>query len=145
MKNVLLVSLTLGLMFGCHHDKVDNEPHGEMVDNSEHHTPGGGEGAMIPPEKMDEVQTNLGRRQMIISRCLAAAMENQEVKRGTKGHITFEIHIGTSGVVDSVKVIKTDIEAKSVTACATKHVQETGFPTLPKPYETSYTYAMEAN
>jgi hypothetical protein len=142
MKHVLLIA---ALLFGCHHDKVDNEPHGEMVDNTEHPTPGGGEGAMIPPEKMDEVQTDLGRRQMIISRCLATAMENQEVKRGTKGHITFEIHIGTNGTVDSAKVIKTDIDAKSVTDCATKHVQETGFPTLPKPYETSYTFAMEAN
>ncbi len=144
MKHVLIAGLAFGL-FGCHHDKADTETHGPMVDNSEHLTPGGGEGAMIPPEKMDEVNTDLGRREMIVSRCLAIAMENQEVKKGTHGHITFEIRIGTGGKAESVKVIKTDIEAKSVTDCATKHVQETGFPTLPQPYETSYTFAMEAN
>ena len=44
-----------------------------------------------------------------------------------------------------MQVIKTNIESKTVTDCATKHVQETGFPTLPASYETSYTYAMEAN
>lgn len=145
MKHVLLIALLSFGSFGCHHKQEDTEPRGELVDNTAHPTPGGGEGAMIPPEKMDEVQTDLGRRQMIVSRCLATAMENQEVKRGTKGHITFEIKINTSGHAESVKVIKTDIDAKSVSDCATKHVQETGFPTLPKPYETSYTFAMEAN
>ena len=143
--HVWLIGLLSFASFGCHHKQADTEPRGELVDNSAHPTPGGGEGAMIPPEKMDEVQTDLGRRQMIVSRCLATAMENQEVKRGTKGHITFEIKIGTSGHAESVKVIKTDIEAKSVSDCATKYVQETGFPTLPQPYETSYTFAMEAN
>jgi hypothetical protein len=140
-KSVLLIA---ALMFGCHHKQADTtEPTGPRVDNTEHHTEGGGD--MIPPEKMDEVQTNLGRRNMIISRCLATAMENKEVPKGTHGRITFEIKIGTSGSAESVKVIKSDIEAKSVLECATKHVQETGFPNLPRTYETSYTYAMEAN
>lgn len=126
------------------HKSQTAEPTGPQVDN----TPGTAQdqgGNMIPPEKMDEVTTNLSRRNMIVSRCLATAMENKEIPKGTHGHITFEIHIGTGGTAESVKVIKTDIESKSVVDCATKHVQETGFPTLPHPYETSYTYAMEAN
>jgi len=140
-KSVLLIS---ALMFGCHHKPADTtEPTGPQVDNTEHHTAGGTD--MIPPEKMDEIQTNLGRRNMIVSRCLAIAMENKEVPRGTHGHITFEIKIGTNGSAESVKVIKTDIEPKSVLDCAAKHVQETGFPTLPRSTETSYTYVMEAN
>ncbi|HET9987002.1 MAG TPA: hypothetical protein VFQ65_00740 [Kofleriaceae bacterium] len=141
MKNVLFLA---ALLFGCHHKQADTtEPTGPTIDTSPHPSSGGGD--IIPPEKMDEVQTDLSRRQMIISRCLATAMENQEVKHGTHGHITFEIRIGTSGSAESVKVIKTDIDAKSVLDCATKHVQDTGFPTLPKAYETSYTYAIEAN
>jgi hypothetical protein len=141
MKNVLFLA---ALLCGCHHKQADTtEPSGPMVDNTPHPTAGGGD--IIPPEKMDEVQTDLGRRQMIVSRCLATAMEANEVKRGTHGHITFEIRIGTGGSAESVKVIKSDIDAKSVLDCATKHVQDTGFPTLPKAYETSYTYAMEAN
>jgi hypothetical protein len=140
MKNVLFLA---ALLCGCHHKQADTEPSGPTVDNTPHSSGGGGE--IIPPEKMDEVQTDLGRREMIISRCLATAMENQEVPHGTHGHITFEIRVGTSGSAESVKVAKTDIQAKSVLDCATKHVQDTGFPTLPKAYETSYTYAMEAN
>jgi hypothetical protein len=134
------------LMFGCHHSQGDSpsEATTPMVDNTPHPTPGN-DGTMIPPDKMDEVQTNLSRRNGIISRCLATAMENKEVPKNTHGRITFEIRIGTNGTAESVKVVKTNLESKSVTDCATKHVQETGFPTLPAPYETSYTYSMEAN
>ena len=124
------------------HKKADTTPPPDTDDHPVHVDNGGN---MIPPEKMDEVTQDLKRRNMLVSRCLATAMENGEVKRGTHGHIAFELTIGTDGHASSVKVIKSDIEAKTVLECATKHVQETGFPELPKPYETSYTYAVEAN
>ncbi|MEO6771626.1 MAG: hypothetical protein ABI467_01205 [Kofleriaceae bacterium] len=140
MKNVLFLA---ALLFGCHHKQADTtESTGPLVDNTEHPTSGGD---IIPPEKMDEVQNDLGRRQMIISRCLATAMENGEVPHGTHGHITFEIRIGTGGAAESVKVVKTDLQAKSVLECATKYVQDTAFPRLSRSFETSYEYAMEAN
>ena len=125
------------------HKKADTTPPPDPGDDHPTHVDNGGN--MIPPEKMDEVTQDLKRRNMLVSRCLATAMENGEVKRGTHGHIAFEIKIGTDGHATSVKVIRTDVEAKSVLDCATKHVQDTGFPELPKPYETSYTYAVEAN
>src|SRR3569623_3721691 len=98
MKNVLLLAPR---WFGCHHMQADTtEPTGPMVDNTPHPTGGGGD--IIPPEKMDEVQTDLGRRQMIVSRCLANAMEAGEVKRGAHGHVTCEIRIGPGGSAGSV-------------------------------------------
>jgi outer membrane biosynthesis protein TonB len=100
---------------------------------------------MIPPEKMDEVQQDLKRKEMIVSHCLASSMEAGEVPRGTHGHVRFEIKIGTDGHATDVSVDKTDIQAKSVIDCAKKHVMDTAFPTLPHPYETSYMFAMEAN
>ncbi|HEY1548266.1 MAG TPA: hypothetical protein VGG28_10615 [Kofleriaceae bacterium] len=100
---------------------------------------------MVPPEKMDEVQHDLQRKEMIISHCLATAMEASEVPRGTHGHIRFEIKIGTDGHATDVSVDKTDLQAKSVIECAKKHVVDIEFPTLPHSYETSYEYAMEAN
>jgi hypothetical protein len=124
------------------HKKQDTTPPPDPNDHPTHVDNGGN---MIPPEKMDEVNQDLKRRNDLVSRCLANAMEAGEVKRGTHGHIAFEITVGTSGHATDVKVIKSDIDAKSVLDCATKHVQDTGFPELPKPYETSYTYAVEAN
>ncbi len=100
---------------------------------------------MIPPEKMDEVTQALKRKQMIVSRCLADAMESNQVKRGTHGKITFEIVMDTSGKPSSVKVDKTDIQADSVIECAKKHVMDVQVSALPHQYETSYTFAMEAN
>jgi hypothetical protein len=100
---------------------------------------------MIPPEKMDEVTQALKRKQMIISRCLATAMENKDVPRGTHGRVTFEIVVDTSGKVSSVKVDKSDIQAQSVIECAKKHVEEISVSALPHQYETSFTFAMEAN
>lgn len=100
---------------------------------------------IIPPEKMDEVAQNLKRRGTQVSHCLAIATENGEARHGTRGRITFEIRIGTDGHADSVGVVKTDIQVASVVDCATKLVKDTSFPTLPRPYETSFTYGMEAN
>ncbi len=114
-------------------------------DTSEHTSAVDESGSMIPPEKMDEVQHALQRKQDIISRCLADAMENKEVPRGTHGKITFEIIMDTSGKPSSVKVDKTDIQAQSVIECAKKHIMDVQVSGLPKQYETSYTYAMEAN
>ncbi len=102
-------------------------------------------GTMVAPEQIDEIQHDFERKNEIISNCLAMAMDAQEVKRGTHGEVSFEVVVGTNGSATSVKVIKTNLTAKSVIDCATKHVQEIEFPHIPRRYETSYEYAMEAN
>jgi hypothetical protein len=100
---------------------------------------------MVPPEKMDEITQDLKRKNNIVSRCLAIAMENRDVPKGTRGRVTFEIKISTEGHAFDVKVVKSDIQTQSVLDCAKKHVEEIAFPTLPRTYETSYTFSMEAN
>jgi hypothetical protein len=102
-------------------------------------------GSMVPPEKMEEVQNALLRKNAIVSRCLAQAVDAGEAPKGTHGKITLEIKISPAGQATSVEVVKTSIESKEVQGCVKKHVEEVAFPTLPKEYETSYTYAMEAN
>ena len=102
-------------------------------------------GSMVPPEKMDEVNQLLGRKQMIVSRCLSTAVESGEAPKGAKAKITLEISISPGGQVTKAEVIKASLDVKSVQECVKGHVREITFPTLPKQYETSYTYAMEAN
>ena len=118
-----------------------------VEDNSTPHEQAQDQGGdMIPPEKMDEVANDLKRKAMIISRCLADAMETKDVPRGAHGKVTLELVIGTAGHADSVKVVKSDFRnAPKVDDCVVKHVQEIEFPQMPKTYETSYTYPMEAN
>jgi hypothetical protein len=100
---------------------------------------------MIAPEKMDQVNQSLKRKNPVVSRCLASAMENKEVPKGTHGKVTLEIIIAPSGHASSVKVIRSDIQAEAVTSCVIKKVEEITFPEFQKQYETSYTYSMEAN
>jgi hypothetical protein len=139
--------IAIVLALGCHNKNGGTSPDdmttgahpiadtGDPTDRS---------GQMIPPEKMDEIQRNLARKQMIVSHCLATAMENKEVPRGAHGKIALEIVI-SSGKASSVKVIRSDIDAQSVKECVVKHVQQTEFPNVGSHFETSYTYAMEAN
>jgi len=79
-----------------------------------------------------------------VSRCLAFAVDNKELPKNSKGKVTLEIVISPAGKADSVKVVNSTLESKSLTDCVIGHVKEIEFPQIPQPYETSYTYAFEA-
>lgn len=102
-------------------------------------------GSIVPPEKMEEVQSALLRKNQIISRCLSQAVEAGTAPKGSRGKITLAIKISPQGQATSVEVVKTSFESNEVQGCVKRKVEEISFPTLPKEYETSYTYAMEAN
>ena len=144
MKKILLLAVLVAC--GGHKAASNNEPSGPSVmgvqdqgDSTDR------SGNMIPPEKMDEIQNDLKRKQMIISRCLADAVEAGEAKKNTHGKVTIELVVSTSGKAENVKVVKSDIQAQSVLDCTKKHVESIEFPQIPKQYETSYTFAMEAD
>jgi hypothetical protein len=145
MKKILLLAV---LAAACgHKNKGDaEEPGGGTIDTqATSGDPTDRSGDQVSPEKMDEVNQLLMRKNQIISRCLSTAVEAGEAPKGTHGKITLEIVIAASGHVEKVDVVKTSIQAKSVEGCVKQHVEDIAFPQLPKTYETSYTYAMEAN
>ncbi len=145
-KHLWLAVLVVGLGVGCG-GKQKTGPGPEVDETGEHaDTVPDQSGTMIPPEKMDEVSNDLNRKGMIISQCLASAMEEGKVPRGAHGKVGLEIVIAPSGKASSVKVNKSDFrQAPEVEDCVVKHVQDIEFPQLPKQYETSHTYSMEAN
>ena len=145
MRNLALCAVVLWVA-GCG-GKQKTGPGPEVDETGEHAEPVADQsGNMIPAEKMDEINNDLKRKAMSISQCLASAMDNKSVPRGAHGKVSLEIVIQPSGQASSVKVIKSDFrEAPGIDDCVIKHVQEIAFPTLPKQYETSYTYPMEAN
>jgi hypothetical protein len=104
----------------------------------------GGDGGMISPETMDEINRSLDRKRQIVSRCLAIAVDNKEVPRNSSGKVTLEIVISPSGKAESVTVVRATIESKALNDCVIHHVRGIQFPELLKPYETSYTYGFEA-
>jgi hypothetical protein len=148
MKNfnaVLLVALLAAAACGSK-NKNDTNEGGSTIDTSATTgDPTDHSGNMVPPEKMEEVNSALLRKNQIISRCLSAAVEDGSVPKGTHGKVTVELSISPAGQATKVDVIKSSIESKEVQGCVKRHVEEIAFPQLPKQYETSYTYAMEAN
>jgi hypothetical protein len=144
MKKILLLAILAAC--GGHKSSGPTEPSGPSVMGVEDKgDPTDRSGAMIPPEKMDEIQNDLKRKQMIISRCLAEAVEAGEAKKNTHGKVTVELVVSTSGKAENVKVVKSDIQAQSVLDCTKKHVESIEFPQIPKQFETSFTYAMESD
>lgn len=115
----------------------------------EAHTPAGPateqvDDGMVPPEKMEEITRMLERKQRIMSRCLADAVDSKELPKNSRGKITLEIVIAPSGEPTTIKVINATIESEKLNACVIGHVKSIRFPELPKAYPTSYTYGFEA-
>lgn len=143
MKKLLLVVVVAAACGGK--NKGDASEGGTIDPNATTGDPTDRSGSMVSAEKMDEVNQLLQRKQMIVSRCLSMAVEAGEAPKGTHGKITYEISISPGGKATKVEVIKSSIEPKSVQGCVKRHIEEIQFPTLPKQYDTSWTYAMEAN
>ena len=136
-----LCALVVASLFaGCGGKRADTTP-------SVGPAGGGGEAArgddQVPPEKMDEINRDLDRKRPIMSHCLAMAVDNKELPKNSAGKITLEIVIA-GGKAETVKVVRSTLESKSLSDCVVHHIQEIQFPELPKPYETSYTYGFEA-
>jgi hypothetical protein len=144
MKKILLLAILAAC--GGHKSSGPTEPTGPSVMGvQDKGDPTDRSGNMVPPEKIDEIRNDLSRKQMIISRCLADAVEAGEAKHNTHGKVTVELVVSPSGKAQNVKVVKSDIESQSVLDCTKKHVEDIEFPQLPRQFETSYTYAMEAD
>jgi hypothetical protein len=103
-----------------------------------------GENEMVPPEKMDEIERLLARKQGIMSRCLASAVDSKELPTRARGKLTLEIVISESGKANDVQVIRTSLESPKLQTCVVDAVKAIQFPELPRSYPTSYTYAFEA-
>ena len=143
MKKILL----LAALVACGgHKSQPQDPSGPSVMGvQDTGDPNDHSASMIPPEKMDEIQNDLKRKEMIISRCLADAVEAGDAKKNTHGKVTVELVVSTSGKAQNVKVVKSDFTAQSVNECTKQHVEDIEFPQIPKQFETSFTYAMEAD
>src|SRR3954452_7937464 len=83
-----------------------------------------GDDAMVPPEKMDEINRSLDRKRPIMSHCLAIAVDNKELPKNSAGKLTVELVIAPGGKASSVKIVRASLESKTLADCVIKHVQE---------------------
>ena len=144
VKRILIAAVVLA---GCGGGKKESTTPVETSDGDQEEADrkqDAAEANMIPPEKMEEITRMLERKQRIMSRCLADAVDAKELPKNSRGKITLEIVISPSGSPDQVKVIKSSLESAKLTECVIGHVKTITFPELPRAYPTSYTYAFEA-
>ena len=99
---------------------------------------------MVPPEKMEEINKLLSRKQGIMSRCYADAVERGEAGKNSRGRMSVEILISPAGKAETVTVARSSFDATGVTPCVVGHIKSIQFPELPRPFPTSFTYAFEA-
>lgn len=99
---------------------------------------------MFKPETMDQINRLLQRKAPAVSRCLTMVVDNKELPKNSRGKMTLGIAIAPSGAADRVKVIKSTFESQSLDDCVIAKVKEIPFPQLPKTYETTFTYGLEA-
>ena len=145
---VLSAGLGLGLGLGCGGGQhADPTPAagggGGEAQVSQGGDPGGG-GDAVPPDKIDEINRQLGRKRAVMSRCLAVAVDNKELPKNARGKVTVEIVISPSGAADTVKIVRASLESKMLDDCIIGRIKEIAFPQLPRSFETSYTYGFEA-
>ena len=147
MTRASILVLIAGLAVGCGGGKqADTTPTGggAEAEPTRGGGGGGGGGGMVPPEKMDEVERSLDRKAVVISRCLSVAVDNKELPKNAQGKVTLEIVISPAGRAESVKIVRAQLDSKSLHDCIIRRVQEIQFPELPRKYETSHTYGFEA-
>src|SRR5436309_16119826 len=107
MMNVALIVVAVLATAACgSKNKNDtNEGGGATIDKSATTgDPNDHSGNMVPPEKMEEVNSALLRKNGIISRCLSAAVEAGSAPKGTHGKITVELSISPAGQATKVDV-----------------------------------------
>jgi hypothetical protein len=121
----------------------DTGPDDEVVDE------GGaaeddGSGDMIPPEKLEGIQSALDRKRGVASHCLTDAIDAGEVPKNARGKVLVELVVQPNGQARDVAIIKTSLESKTLEACIVDLVSKISFPELPRDQEWSYTFAFEA-
>src|SRR5881392_817655 len=111
-KSLLFIAvLTIAAACGNKNKNDANEGGGATIDTqATTGDPTDRSGSMVPPEKMEEVNSALLRKNNIISRCLSSAVEAGNAPKGTHGKVTVELSIAPSGQATKVEVIKSTIE-----------------------------------
>ena len=146
MKNLAVFVLVVAAACGGKNKNDVSEGGEPMIDpNASSGDPTDRSGEQLDVRKMEEVNHLLDRKRMIVSRCLSSAIDSGEAPKGTRGKITLAISIAPSGQASSVEVVKTSIESQAVQGCVKEKVQAITFPQFKRQFDTSYTYAMEAN
>jgi hypothetical protein len=143
---LLAILLAAAAAAACGGKKQSTLPAGNDDGGEQTALPGshGGDGVVVPPETMDEIQRRFDRKRAPVSRCLSAAVDAKELPKNSRGKVTLNVTVMPGGKAGEIKVAHTTLDSPQLTSCVIAKVREIVFPDVPKPFPTSYTYAFEA-
>ncbi len=136
--------LVVAAVAACGNKKPAQEPETSLVGQDSTDPADTSDAGMVPAEAMEEINRLLERKRPAVSRCLSAAIDAKELPKTARGKVNLAIVVGTNRRADSVKVLSSNLDSKSLQDCVVAKVQEIPFPAIPKSYETSYAYGFEA-
>lgn len=142
MDRIAALSVAVALVAcggGKKHEDTSPGPAGDDIAKPE-----GNDGAVVPPDTMDEIQRSFDRRRTAVSRCLSMAVDAKELPKASHGKVTLAVTVEPGGKAGEVKVIRASLESKSLEECVIARVREIQFPSVPQPFPTTYTYGFEA-
>jgi len=146
MRDGRLIAVMLVGMFACGGSgkKQVNEPTGDDTSTGDDDSGSSGD-VMVPPEKMDEINTRLDRRRNAVARCLTDAQIAGNAPKVAHGKMTVEFVVSPAGKAENIKIAKTTMDIQVVQDCVIQKVGETAFPELPKALEWSYTFSFQSS
>ncbi|MGE0399254.1 MAG: hypothetical protein AB7T06_21260 [Kofleriaceae bacterium] len=142
VKQLMIATMVLGACGGGKKEQTTPDEGGGLGERTYENQPTS-DNEMISPDKAVEINNLLQRKERIMSRCLADAVDAKELPKNSRGKITLDITVNTDGSSD-VKVISTTLESAKLEECVIGHVKSIVFPTIRVKYPTSYTYGFEA-
>jgi hypothetical protein len=141
VKQLMIATMLLGACGGG--KKGDTTPEGGGLPTRDYENQPTNDDNMIPPEKAEQIMNLLQRKERIMSRCLADAVDAKELPKNSRGKITLDIIVQTNGSSD-VKIVSSTLESDKLKECVVGHVKTIVFPEISTTYPTSYTYGFEA-
>lgn len=143
MKSILMACVIVAAACGGGGQQQSTEepafvPQGNQGDSTDR------SGEMVPPETIEQINNMLARKDKVMSRCLASAIDSGELKKSSRGKVLVELVVSPSGAPKDVKITQSSLESEALFSCIRGHIESIVFPAVPKDFPTSYTYGFEA-
>lgn len=95
---------------------------------------------LIPPEKLEAVNTLLERKRFGTSRCVQAAQDAGQLQPAESIKVSVSFFVGTAGKAHDAKITEGGGRAAALETCLVEFIEGLTFEALPRDVEFSQTY-----
>lgn len=99
--------------------------------------------ALIPEEKFEEIKNTFERKATTVARCFPDAVDAGEVDKNDRIKVTVGVEVQTNGTAKELEILGSSKRSKTLESCILESISRWEFPTLPKPVNYSYSFALQ--